>query len=209
MNKMPSLADNLRFLMARENLTVTEFARRIKIPQPVLYRMYVGRTYNPNVLSLSPIAKYFNISISQLIGDEFLEHRPADSELKIHYVPVINWADAINWPNNKKSIAILENVFSDAQGSANTFGVIVDDEIFGFIKGTVLIFDPAKTPKHKEYALVKKNVHDIPLVKQILIEHDSIYLKPLNTFSQTVAFDDTFSFLGVLIQWTSIGKRKS
>ena len=144
---------------------------------------------------------------SQLIGDEFLEHRPTDSELKIHYVPIISWEDAINWLHNKKNIAVLDNVLSDAKGSSNTFGLIVDDDLLGFIKGTILIFDPEKSPKHKEYALVKKNNHELPLVKQILIEHDHTYLKPLNTFSQTMPFDNNFESIGVLIQWTGTGRQ--
>ena len=65
---MSNLSTVLKHLMSQKGLTSSELARKTRIAQPVIHRLMAGDTVNPQILTLKPIADYFNISIDQLLG---------------------------------------------------------------------------------------------------------------------------------------------
>lgn len=65
---MKTLSEILTHLMAEANIKSAELARKTGIGQPVIYRLMTGATDNPQLLTLVPIANYFNKSIEQLCG---------------------------------------------------------------------------------------------------------------------------------------------
>ena len=60
----------LNSLLSEHNLKVSEFARRINLPQPTIQRIAAGMCENPHISSLKPIADYFSITVDQLKGLE-------------------------------------------------------------------------------------------------------------------------------------------
>ncbi|MBS1223241.1 MAG: peptidase S24-like domain protein [Proteobacteria bacterium] len=66
---MPTVAEILTMLMAREGLSDNELAERTGIPQPTISRIKSGDSRDPRDSTLRPLAKYFRLSISQLRGD--------------------------------------------------------------------------------------------------------------------------------------------
>jgi len=66
---MPTVAEILTMLMAREGLSDNELAERTNIPQPTISRIKSGDSRDPRDSTLRPLAKYFRLSISQLRGD--------------------------------------------------------------------------------------------------------------------------------------------
>ena len=66
---MPTVAEILTILMAREGLSDNELAERTGIPQPTISRIKNGDSRDPRDSTLRPLAKYFRLSISQLRGD--------------------------------------------------------------------------------------------------------------------------------------------
>ena len=66
---MPTVAEILTMLMARERLSDNELAERTGIPQPTISRIKSGDSRDPRDSTLRPLAKYFRLSISQLRGD--------------------------------------------------------------------------------------------------------------------------------------------
>jgi transcriptional regulator with XRE-family HTH domain len=87
MNNLPdennaNLAKVLTHLASKKGLTSSELARQTGIAQPVIYRLMTGVTENPQILTLKPIADYFEISIDQLLGSTSLNGlRVLDNEL--------------------------------------------------------------------------------------------------------------------------------
>jgi transcriptional regulator with XRE-family HTH domain len=66
---VPTVAEILTMLMAREGLSDNELAERTGIPQPTISRIKNGDSRDPRDSTLRPLAKYFRLSISQLRGD--------------------------------------------------------------------------------------------------------------------------------------------
>jgi transcriptional regulator with XRE-family HTH domain len=65
---MKSLSTILTALMAEREIKSAALARKTGVPQPVIYRLMTGGTENPQILTLVPLANFFNVSLEQLIG---------------------------------------------------------------------------------------------------------------------------------------------
>ena len=57
-------------LLAENGLTQSEFAKRAKLTQATVNRLCSGEISNPTIQTLLPIAKYFGISVDELIGNK-------------------------------------------------------------------------------------------------------------------------------------------
>ena len=66
---MTKLGLNLKNLLNQTKLTESELARRTGVAQQVINRIASGKNTNPKLDTLSQIASYFMVSISQLVGD--------------------------------------------------------------------------------------------------------------------------------------------
>lgn len=65
---MENLSTILSRLMSDRGINSAELARKVGIGQPVIYRLMTGVTENPQILTLKPIADFFEISVDQLLG---------------------------------------------------------------------------------------------------------------------------------------------
>lgn len=63
----------LRKLLTKANITYSKLAKILKIPNATLYQLLNDANVSPRIETLRPIAKYFNITIDQLIGDSPLD----------------------------------------------------------------------------------------------------------------------------------------
>jgi len=52
-----------------------ELARKTGVAQPVISRLMTGVTNNPQILTIKPIADFFNVSLDQLLGMSPLDVR--------------------------------------------------------------------------------------------------------------------------------------
>lgn len=205
---MKNLSTNLKALMAELHITESELARRTNVGQPVVHRIASGETDNPKVGTLSPIANFFAISISQLIGDEPL---PAN-RLPGTYnpgtqgwcqIPLLEWEHVTEWPTGSSANGKpTRSVSIDLNLGANAYALTVKDTTMEprFPEGTTIIVDPTVQPTDRDYAVVQVEGSKLPTFKQILIDGGSIYLKPLNPDFKTVHVDKGYKFLGVVVQ---------
>src|SRR3990167_10705325 len=125
---MKKLSQILRALMDELQLSESELARRTQIGQPVIHRILSGETDSPRVATLSQIANYFSISISQLIGDSPLpENRlPGTHTQSIHtwiQVPLLNWEQVLTWPKQKNTVKNPLMVATELTVSQDSFAI--------------------------------------------------------------------------------------
>ena len=183
------LGSVLKRLLFDKDMKAVDLARELDIPQPTIHRLMTGKSTRPYKSSLKPIADYFNISVDQLLGEEPLlvdwqagsvDNSKALQNIVIKLVPVIPLNNAANLAaarkNARKKIVITGNV------SDECFAALMNDHSMEplFTKGTILIFDPNKKVIDRSYVLVKLAGKDMPIFRQILVDVDEQYLKPLN-----------------------------
>lgn len=203
---MKNLSQILRALMDEMHLSESELARRTEVGQPVIHRILSGETDNPRVATLSQIANYFSISISQLIGDAPLpENRiPGTHNHYTHswsQVPLLDWEQAIHWPEHQIQHPFM--VATDVPIGKQAFALKVKDVTMAprFVEGTLLIVDPARTPADRDFAILYVEGQKNAIFKQILKDGNDTYLKPLNPDFQTTLLDPSqHRIIGTVVQ---------
>ncbi len=193
--------------MHEVKITVTELARQTGVGQPVIHRMASGETDNPKVGSLSPIAKFFNINISQLIGDEPLPSGRLPGSHNPYYrswkkIPLLSWEQAAVWPERTIPSDITSYVFTDAIISEKAFAVSMEDSTMlpRYPEGSVLIIEPTIKPRNNDFAALVANNETKMQFKQILFDGDDLYLKPLNSDFQVHNIGSNYQILGTMVQ---------
>lgn len=204
---MSELSMILKSLMNEVSITVTELARQTGVGQPVIHRMASGETDNPKVGSLSPIAKFFNVSISHLIGDEPLPEGRLKGSHNPFYrnwnkLPLLSWEQATAWPEEHRQSEIASYVSTEARVSDKAFAIKVEDNTMEprFPEGTILIIDPSIQAKNQDFAAVYVEGQKCIQFKQVLFDGEDLYLKPLNSDFETKQVTGEYRILGVMVQ---------
>lgn len=162
-------------------MTCAQLAREVKLPVPTIHRLVTGKTTRPYRTSLKPIADYFSINIDQLLGNEPIPNISA-TELdadSIKKIPLIAWNEATTTDSKENS---NQHILSTGIISSQCFALLMEDYSMEplFPKSTILIFDSLKQALDRSYVLVKLIDKEIPTFRQLLIDVDYRYLKPLN-----------------------------
>lgn len=118
------IAKNLKTLMTRMTLSEHELSRKTGIKQPIIHRLLSGENTNPKLDTVKPIARYFSISISQLIGEEALFNDNIDTHWITTHCKLSNKAFTLQIHDNdlypaipKNAIVIVEPVLSPITGN--------------------------------------------------------------------------------------------
>lgn len=201
--KRTKLAAVLKILLHEKNLSESELARRTGVGQPVIHRMASGETDNPKIDTLRPIAKFFSLSLDQLIGDQplpsFIE---VQSSHRINHIPLLSLTEATLWPAQKSKISTLDHTFTDAEVGQLAFAIkLLDDHSLPlFPAGTLLVIDPECCSGNRDFVLLHFAGQKGAVLKQLLIDGEDFYLKPLNPEFKTIAMSRKDKILGTMVQ---------
>lgn len=179
------LGSVLKRLLFDRGMKPIDLAREVNIPPPTIHRLLTGKSTRPYGSSLQPIADYFSLSVNQLLGEEPLPNQSCDdinkTQLrKIHTLPLIPWenlqsleyADKSNYNSIPFTGKISESSYATIMNDSSM------DPLFSF--GTILIFDPKKIFKDRSYVLAQFHDSGLIVFRQLLIDLEFKYLKPLN-----------------------------
>ena len=128
----PDLSTNLRKLLTLANISEHELSRRTGIKQPIIHRLLSGENKNPTISTLKPLADYFTVSTSQLIGEQDIENSWSGFTSHKHQgwkeIPLINWDQVATSQDNRefsKVISVDCNVGNEA------FALLIKDSKHG------------------------------------------------------------------------------
>jgi len=175
--KKTRISHILNKLMADKGLHATELARLVNIPQPTIHRVLMGVCEHPHLSTLRPIADYFSVTVDQLKGLE-----PISLIDHISRVSLITWQDVLSWPSKSETNISHKVLMTDAKIGKNAYALQVKDTSMEpvFPKGAVLIVDPSRQPKDRSYVIAKLHEYSEPIFRQLLIDANNYYLKPLS-----------------------------
>ncbi len=209
--KSESLIDVLNKLMADNQLTITQLSKNTKLATTTIKRMLTIPDSNPTMASLNKIAKFFSITPDQLTGSAPLstphhEYSPDFSQWQT--IPIISLAQAAKWPEN---IDEMENstdnsyVLTDIKSNEEMFAIVAENESLEprFSDGTILIFDPTRSPKNKDFILLLAGQEKLPQFRQVLTDGSELYAKVINpelAIGSPMKITPEFRILGVLVQ---------
>jgi SOS-response transcriptional repressor LexA len=167
----------LNRLMADKKIRAAELARRINLPQPTVHRIATGACEHPHLSSLAPIAEFFSVSVDQLKG-----HEPIPWLDRATKVPLLTWDEIIEWSVSKNKNQTHELILTDAAIGKSGFALKIKDASMDpvFPKNTVLITDPDKQAKDRNFVIAKLANHPEAIFRQLLLDAGDRYLKPLS-----------------------------
>ena len=201
---MEKLSSTLKQLLTEANISEAELARRTGIAQPMVNRLATGKNKNPKLETLKPIAKYFSVTFSQLLGEEDLPHsdkRADQFNNQSFQVPVINW-DTINSVdyNNLDKATNSHMIATTAKVSSKAFAVLINNSEFEprFPANTVLTIETETKANTNDFVLVK-NANAKLTLGQIKIDNDKAVVTSLNSTDKTEVDAEQSNVVGVLI----------
>lgn len=173
--------------------------------------MITGKSSRPYKSSLQPIADFFSVSVEQLVGEKNLpeaiwqeeQTTPSIQSDIIKSIPIIGWKQLDQLEQARKQAQ--KNIVTLGQISEESFALVMQDSSMEpvFTRGTILIFDPRQPAKDRGYVLVKLKENNLYLFRQLLIDGDDRYLKPLNPDLSTFKMrflDQDDKIIGCLIE---------
>ena len=178
---MMNLNRQLRQLLCQAGLSENELARRTGVAQQVINRLLSGENTNPKLSTLRPLAQYFDVSISELLG----EPRSSATGSMMHSIPFLHdniWRDDVAWSERLKT---GEQVWVDCEPRAALFALRMPDDTMEpqFSAGTLLIFDPHAQAVSGDFVLWKTRPSEVSL-RQYFFHEAQQYIKSLNPVSE-------------------------
>lgn len=201
------LSKNLDTLMSEAHISAEELSRRIGISSSIIRKIRTDENTNTTLSTLTALAEYFCLSISQLAGDEpFPENRQKGSykfnPTRLKFIPIISWEEIVKWQtshgtNKERPLIATEHEYSD-----NAYALIVSEEDWeNLAKDTALLVDPDVQPAHRDFIIVSKDEQNTPTLKQILFDEDLAYLKPLTANYKITQLAKEHKIFGVVMEY--------
>lgn len=195
------LSSNLNMLMAKARLSSSELARQLHIPATTIKRIRNNEQANPTLTTLIPIARYFSITLDELIGNEScITLDEAYSYKKTHIVPLLSWQECIHYASLDYA-QFKKHVITERNTSQKAFALVVDDpDLVLFPEKSILLVEPQRNPETGDYVIVANLEQTIASVRKYIIEIDQIYLKPLVAGVGISILTSEYQIVGVIIQ---------
>lgn len=199
------LRKNIDLLMTEGRLNAEELSRRTGLPASTIKKIRNHVDSNPTLSTLSPLSQYFSLTISQLVGDEpFPKTRMSGAYQldtnKLFHIPLINWQTAIHW------LGAIDHshptITTEHKYSKQAYALLVEEENWeNLAKDTALLVEPTLDAEHRDFVIVHKVGQKTPTLKQILIDDEQIYLKPVTQGYNIAIFTPEYKILGVIVEY--------
>ena len=79
-------SNSLRMLIKYHSITFRELSKAIGITHPHLVRLSNGKSCCPSLETLKKLSDFFNVSISQLLGEQKIDFEKRSKKLDLHCI---------------------------------------------------------------------------------------------------------------------------
>ena len=196
------LCDNLNLLMAKMRINANELARRTGLPASTIKKIRNRDNPNPTLTTLLPLAQFFSVSLSQLIGEDSLSTfaLPHEHIRSLHCVPLLSWEESLTWPSTISQARTT--IRTEHAYSVSAYALLVEEDDWSILmKGTALVIDPTVTPDHRDFIIVHKQGQKIPSLKQALYDEGQLYLKPIHQGYNLTILTSEHKIFGVVMEY--------
>jgi SOS-response transcriptional repressor LexA len=203
---MKTLQKILSCLMAELEITLEQLSKHTGVPISSIDRIRSDVHANPTLSTLIPLAKYFGVTLGQLVGLEPISNDRIIAEykidtLKIDKIPLIKQKDVLPYLNNNK-ITINAYTYSEKLISEKSFAIKIEDDSMHpiFPKGIIVTFDPLKEYEDRDFVLVQLSENDIPVFKQIYFGAEEQYLVSLDKNIRSIPVTTNIRILAIAVE---------
>lgn len=209
-NDLPHISKILKQLMFECGIKEAELARQTSIPQTTINRLLLTESTDPRATTLIPIAKFFSVTVGQLIGQEPLTqeritgtYNPTNKSSWTN-IPVISWEEIQSWifkkgkltPYNHTKWIATEREVSEGSFALKTLKFMEPR----FKRGSTIIVDPKSLYNDGNYVIVSfKNSE--PTIRKLIKDGPDIYLVKLYGDEKPTPLNkNEVSILGTIVE---------
>jgi SOS-response transcriptional repressor LexA len=199
------LSDNLNLLMAEVRISADELGRRTGLTSGTIKKIRNRYNPNPTLTTLLPLAKYFAVTLDQLVGNEPLPEERTKGTYQVNletlrHIPLLSWDEATTWPSTNKQLH--STITTEHNYSETAFALIVEEDGWeNLAKGTALLIDPILKADHRDFVIVLKKGQQTPTLKQAFYDEGQLYLKPVIQGYSIIKFTQEHRLLGVVVEY--------
>lgn len=197
-------------LLKETSIKESELARQTGVPQTTINRMLLGETIDPRANTLKPIAKFFGVTIGQLLGEEPIFADRVQGTFSSYNrnawnnVPIIQWEEALSWIFTKEKYNLNSHkkwIITEKNVSENSYGLLSKPFMEPrFKRNSILIIDPNCQHQDGKFAIITLDQVTVT-IRQLTFDGSLIYLKHFDPTIPTIKFDDNIHrILGYIIE---------
>lgn len=200
----------IRKLMLEVGIKEAELARQTQLPQTTINRLLLGETNDPRANTLKPIAKFFCVTIDQLLGVAPINTQRIPGTFRSFnreawsQVPIIDWDDALSWTFSEQSYEIYSHqhwIATEKPVSNRSFAMLSKPFMEPrFRRDSVLIIDPKAELQDGKFAIVcldNKNV----TARQLAYDSNEVYLKHFDSTLPTQKLEKSkHRVVGIIVE---------
>jgi len=197
-------------LMSEIGIKESELARQAGLPQTTVNRLLIGDTSDPRANTLKPIAKFFGVTVGQILGEESISSERITGSFYANNreawinVPIILWEDALSWIFKKEMYDLHSHkqwIITEKPVSTSTYALISKPFMEPrFRKNSILIVDPDSEYHDGKFVVVTLNGCNVT-VRQVTYDGSEIYLKHFDTTILSIKFDiNIHKILGIIVE---------
>lgn len=185
-------------LIKKYNLNALELERMTGVPASTIYRLLKNNDGNPTIEVLKKLSTFFQITVSQLIGEEPIGCK------QIPLVPPTDILDFFNVQYNKKTE--YQSIPIDFPISNKCFATLSQDNMMEpfILLNSIVIVDPEREVANKDFVLLIQDEIKPPKIRQIITDGEEHYTKILNSNFPTelkkIILSD-YKFVGVIVHY--------
>ena len=205
-----SVSKIITTLMSEVGIKESELARQTGLPQTTINRLLLGDTSDPRANTLKPIAKFFGVTIGQILGEEPISPNRITGSFHANNrgawinVPIITWEATLSWVFKKESYDIHSHnkwIVTERPVSHSSYAIISKPFMEPrFRKNSILIVDPDSEYQDSKFVIVSLDNSNVT-IRQLSYDNSVIYLKHFDTTIPTVKFDiNIHNILGVIVE---------
>lgn len=188
----------LKELMQASDIDDTMLASATQVAKSNISRLKNDPQSNPTLATLKPIADYFNITVSQLLGEVPLK-RSASRRQK---VPILS-LDTVGAYRKGTITEACDWFTTEVKVSKDAFAIRIDDSDIAsvFPAKTHLLIDSRDSYPTNCYVLIFEGEEKVPVFRQYIKDGQHIILKSLKAeLSLTHALDDSILIVGMVLE---------
>tara|TARA_B100001248_G_scaffold260540_1_gene249078 strand:- start:94279 stop:94947 length:669 start_codon:yes stop_codon:yes gene_type:complete len=180
----------IKSLMEEANICEAELARLVDLPQPTVHSLLSGATRDPRSCTLIPIAKFFGVTIGQLLGQEPISKERLKGSYQVSNrsawmaLPIITWEEVNGWLFKKEQAtpSTHQNWINTELACSNDAFALATKPYMSpiFRKDSILLLDPKKEAEDGAFALVLTPGETMPVLKEVVQEGSTTYFQSLN-----------------------------
>lgn len=202
------IGTNITHLMEACGMDAAQLAQQTNLPASTISRLRSNTTdFSPNLSTLLPIAEFFRVTLSQLIGEE-----PINASVYGTFKPTKICKFPLPVLDAKTIQAFLTEQLAESSLTVDV-DISVSEKSFAYVlqgnamephfpDKTLLIIDPAVSFENLDHILVIPKGKMSPILRQVLVDGDEQYIRALNpAFNEFAKFDhSSHQVLGVMVQ---------